>query len=163
MFGLESGDPKILRSLNKGISLEQGERAVKLAKGVGLSVRGDFLMGVPGENFVTMKKTLEFAKKINPSFAHFNKFTLYPGTEIYRKLVQEGYEFDFNKFYSQLDHTHSIYSPKDVSKKQLGDFVNNSYKEFYLRPSYIFNRLFEIKSLESLIREVKGFFGIWNL
>ena len=163
LFGLESGDPKILRSLNKGIRLEQGERAVKLAKNAGLSVRADFLMGVPGENLATMKKTLEFAKKINPSFAHFNKFTPYPGTEIYRKLVQEGYEFDFNKFHSQLDHSHSIYSPKGVSKQQLGEFVNKSYKKFYLRPTYIVNRLFEIKSLKGLTREIKGFFGILSL
>ena len=163
LFGLESGDPGILKSLKKGITLEQGERAVELAKKVVLSVRADFLMGVPGENIKTMKRTLKFAKKINPSFAHFNKFTPYPGTEIYNKLVKEGYKFDFNKFYSQLDHSHSIYSPKGISKKQLGEFVNKSYKKFYLRPKYIFNRLFEIRDFENLIRDVKGFLGIWNL
>jgi len=163
LFGLESGDTEILKSLNKGITLEQGEKAVKLAKKVGLSVRADFLMGVPGENLTTMGKTLEFAKKISPSFAHFNKFTPYPGTEIYNRLVNEGYKFDFNKFYSQLDHLHGIYSPKDISKKQLGEFVSKSYKKFYLRPGYIFNRLFEIRDFEGLIREINGFFGVRGL
>ena len=163
LFGLESGDLRILKSLNKGVSLEQGEKAVKLAKEAGLSVRADFLMGIPGEGIPSMKKTLEFAKKVNPSFAHFNKFTPYPGTEIYKKLIQEGYEFDFNRFYSQLDHSHSIYSPNGVSKKQLGDFVNNSYKKFYLRPRYIFSRLSEIDGFEGLTREFKGFFGILSL
>ena len=163
LFGLESGDSRILKSLNKGITLEQGEKAVKLAKKEGLSVRTDFLMGVPGENSTTMTRTLNFAKKINPSFAHFNKFTPYPGTEIYNRLVQEGYKFDFNNTYSQLDHSHSIYSPKGISKKQLGGFVDESYKKFYLRPRYIFNRLFEIRNFESLTREIKGFFGIFGL
>jgi len=163
LFGLESGDSKILNSLNKGITLEQGERAVKLAKKVGLSVRADFLMGVPGENLNTMVRTLNFAKKINPSFAHFNKFTPYPGTEIYKRLVQEGYKIDFNKFHSQLDHLHSIYSPKGMSKKQLGEVVSKSYKRFYLRPGYMFNRLFEIRDFESLIREINGFFGVFGL
>jgi len=163
LFGLESGDPEILKSLNKGITLEQGERAVKLAKKVGLSVRTDFLMGVPGENLTTMGKTLEFAKKINPSFAHFNKFNPYPGTQIYTRLVKEGYRFDLDNFYSQLDHLQGIYSPKGISKKQLGEFVSKSYKRFYLRPRYIFNRLFEIRDFESLIREINGFFGVWGL
>jgi len=163
LFGLESGDSKILKSLNKGITLEQGKRAVRLAKKIGLSVRTDFLMGVPGENLITMGETLEFAKKMNPSFAHFNKFTPYPGTEIYNRLVKEGYKFDFNKFYSQLDHLHSIYSPRGISPKQLGEFVSKSYKKFYLRPRYIFNRLFEIRDFESLIREINGFFGVRGL
>ena len=163
LFGLESGDSRILKSLNKGITLKQSEKAVRLAKKIGLSTRTDFLMGVPGENFYTLKKTLRFAKKLNPSFAHFNKFTPYPGTKIYDKLAQEGYKFDFNNCYSPYDHSHSIYSPKGISKTQLGEFVNKAYKEFYLRPRYIINRLSEIRSFESLYREIKGFFGIWKL
>jgi len=163
LFGLESGDSKILRTLKKGLTLEQSESAVKLAKEVGLSVRADFLMGLPGETLETMKKTLEFAKKVNPSFAHFNKFTPYPGTEIYKQLIKQGYKFDFNKSSSQLNHSQGLYSPKGISKEELGKFIDKSYKEFYLRPKFILNRLKEINDLQSLLRDIKGFFSIKGL
>jgi len=57
----------------------------------------------------------------------------------------------------------SIYSPKSISKKQLGEFVNKYYKKFYLRRRYMFNKLFEIRDFESWIRETKGFFWISEL
>ncbi|MFH1641561.1 MAG: radical SAM protein [Nanoarchaeota archaeon] len=160
LFGVESGDPAILKSIRKGITLTQSEKAVRLAKKLGFSVRADFIMGLPGENIKTMEKTLQFAKKINPSFASFHKFTPYPGSEIYKNLIKEGYRFDLKKTYGQLNCSDSIYSPKSISKKQLGDFIKKAYKEFYLRPEYMFNRLSEIDSFESLVRELKGFFAI---
>jgi radical SAM superfamily enzyme YgiQ (UPF0313 family) len=94
LFGLESGDPRMLDNLNKGSSVEQNSQAVQLALEAGLGVRGDFIIGTPGETMESLENTLDFTKRSGLDYAHFNKFVPYPGTELYERLVSEGHEFD---------------------------------------------------------------------
>ena len=163
LFGIESGDPKVLKNMRKDITIEQASRAVKLAKSADLVTRCDFLFGTPGETLESMKRTLEFAKKLNPDFAHFNKFTPYPGSEFYRMLVKQGHEFDFSKKCSQLDHSLVIYVPDGVNKEEYSKFMDDAHREFYIRPSYILRSLSKIKSLEDLKRMVRGFWAVYKL
>ena len=48
LFGIESGDDRVLKLLKKGTTVEQNEIAIRLAKKAGLNVRCDFLIGSPG-------------------------------------------------------------------------------------------------------------------
>jgi hypothetical protein len=48
--------------------------------------------------------------------------------------------------------------------EQLQEARNRAYREFYLRPSYIFKRLRKIKSLKDLVtnyRQAKDFISSW--
>jgi len=164
LFGLESGDPRMLSLLKKGTTVEQNRRAVKLAHELGLSVRADFIVGTPGETVESLERTLQFAIGLNMDFAHFNKFTPYPGTELYHNLTKEGYEFDFvSRSCSQLDHSYIMYTPEGMTENQFKMFVDSAYKRYYLRPEYILKQLRQIRSLTDIKRLVDGFFAIYNL
>jgi anaerobic magnesium-protoporphyrin IX monomethyl ester cyclase len=163
LFGIESGDNRMLKLLKKGTTVKQNARAIRLAKKAGLNVRCDFIVGTPGETMQSMKKTVDFAIKENPDFAHFNKFTPYPGTEIYQRLKEEGFNFDFTKFHSQLDHTIIMYTPSGVDKKEYKKFLDDSFKRFYLRPRYITRQISQIRSLQDVKRLWDGFFAIFEL
>lgn len=162
LYGLESGDERMLKLLKKGTTIEQNEKAVKWAKAVGLSVRGDFIVGTPGDSLESMEKTLEFAIKLNLDYAHFNKFVPLPGTELYRNLNNRGYQFDFRKS-SILDHSALLYVPDGIDEIAYRRFLDSAYKRFYLRPSYILKRLFQIRSLDQLKSQIDGFFAIKDL
>tara|TARA_Y100000310_G_scaffold339426_1_gene432033 strand:- start:335 stop:1777 length:1443 start_codon:yes stop_codon:yes gene_type:complete len=165
LYGLESGDERIMKLLKKGTTVEDNERAVELTHKVGLSVRADFIIGTPGETYESARKTVDFAKRMNMDFAHFNKFTPYPGTEIYNNLIEHGSKFNFDIPYSQLDHKHSIYVPESInlSEGEYGEFINGLYKEYYLRPQYIFKQIFGIRSFEDIKRLFNGFLAIIGL
>ena len=163
LYGIESGDPRMMKLLKKGTTVEQNEKAVRWAKEVGLNVRCDFLFGTPGDTMESMEKTLKFAIKINPDLAHFNKFTPYPGTEIYHNLINQGYTFDFTKSCSQLDHSIIMYCPEGVDEEEYRKFIDKAYQRFYLRPAYILRQLNQIRSLEDIKRLWKGFFAITGL
>ena len=164
LFGLETGDSRMLSLLKKGATVEQNEEAVKLAHDVGLSVRADFIVGTPGETLENMERTLRFAIGLNMDFAHFNKFTPYPGTELYHNLTEEGYEFDFtSRSCSQLDHSYIMYVPEGMAEKQLREFIDTAYKRYYLRPRYILKQMKQIQSLTDIKRLIDGFFAIYNL
>lgn len=163
LFGIESGDPRMLKLLKKGTTVEENERAIRWAKDAGLNVRCDFILGTPGDSLESMEKTVRFAVKMNPDFAHFNKFTPYPGTELYRNLAAQGHRFDFSKSCSQLDHGLIMYSPDGVDPEEYRRFIDDAYKRFYLRPAYIARQLRQIRSIEDVKRMFHGFFAITGL
>jgi len=62
-FGIESGSQKILDSLQKGVTVEQAERAIKLCKRLGLWGGGYLMIGAPGETKETIRETVEFCRR----------------------------------------------------------------------------------------------------
>ena len=98
--GYESGDQKILNNIKKGITLQLAEEFTKNAKRAGLKIFGCFMIGLPGETKETIKKTFEFAKKLNPDMAFFQQAVPFPGTEFYDWCKKNGYLIteDFNKW-----------------------------------------------------------------
>ncbi|MBW7957408.1 MAG: B12-binding domain-containing radical SAM protein [Deltaproteobacteria bacterium] len=163
LYGLESGDDRMLKLLSKGITVEHSENATRWAREAGLSVRADFIVGTPGETLESMEKTLEFAKRLRVDYAHFNKFVPFPGTELYEALTAKGYKFDFTKSSSILDHSALLYVPEGMDAEAYGKYLDHMYRSFYLRPSYILRRLFSIKSLAQLKGQINGFFAIFGL
>ncbi|MBI2304208.1 MAG: radical SAM protein [Chloroflexi bacterium] len=163
LFGLESGDDRMLKLLNKGSTVEKNERAVRLAQEVGLSVRGDFIIGTPGETRESMQRTLNFTKSLKLDYAHFNKFVPFPGTALYERLVGEGYDFDVNEMPSILDHSAILYVPEGMTKEEFQTFLDQANREFYLRPSHILRRLVRTRSWDELMGQIRGFFAIWRL
>ncbi|OGP20012.1 MAG: hypothetical protein A2054_04845 [Deltaproteobacteria bacterium GWA2_55_10] len=153
----------MLKLLSKGITVAQSEQATRWAQEVGLSVRADFIVGTPGETLESMKKTLEFAKRLKVDYAHFNKFVPLPGTELYNSLTSKGYKFDFTQKSSILDHSALMYVPESIDKDAYRKYLDKMYKGFYLRPSYILRRLLSIRSLDQLKGQINGFLAIFEL
>lgn len=163
LFGLESGDQRILDIVRKRTTVEKNAKAVKLAHEAGLSVRADYLFGIPGDSIESMEKTLDFAINLNTDLAHFNKFTPYPGNEIYEQLVRQGHNFDFMKNCTQLDHGDTLYVPDGVEKKEYLQFINRAYKKYYLRPKYVLKQIKSIRSMEDIKRFYDGFMAVASL
>jgi len=160
LYGLESADPQILESLKKGNTLEQNIKAVKLAKEAGLSVRADFIVGTPGETKESLEKTLKFAIDMDLDYAHFNKFVPYPGTSLYKRLTESGYNFNFSEGASITDHLRPLYFPPGVIREDYLKFINYAHKRFYLRPGYLFRRLLSLRTLDEFRGQVRGLFAI---
>lgn len=89
-FGVESGSPRILEKINKGITLEQTVQAFRLCREVGLQVACSFILGIPGETLKDMEATFKFAKKLAPDWCQFNIYVAVPGSGLYDEVVQKG-------------------------------------------------------------------------
>jgi anaerobic magnesium-protoporphyrin IX monomethyl ester cyclase len=163
LFGLESGDPRMLKNLNKGSSVEQNAQAVQWALEVGLGVRGDFIIGTPGETMESLENTLAFTKRIKLDYAHFNKFVPYPGTELFERLVAEGYEFDTKNLPPIVDHAAILYVPDGLTRVQLKEFLDRAHREFYLRPSHVLRRLLRTGSWDEFVGQARGALAIAGL
>jgi len=89
-LGIESGNPKILKLIKKGITLEQARHAINITKDVGVSSHAYFMMGFPGETYEQILDTINFMKKAKPTTSCLSIVTPYPGTELYDIAKKQG-------------------------------------------------------------------------
>jgi anaerobic magnesium-protoporphyrin IX monomethyl ester cyclase len=161
LFGFESMDQNVLAKLMKFTTVEQNVEAVRLCHEVGISVRANFIVGTPYDTLETMETDLREAIRMNVDFAHFHKFTPYPGSELYRVLREEGYRFDFPTWESQLDLKGNImYHPDNMTEDQYRKWLIESHKRYYLRVRYVLKQLSGIRGLEDVKRLWDGFRAI---
>lgn len=134
-YGIESGDPGILRRLSKNITPNQVEQAVRYSKEAGLRVIGYFMLGSPGETPDTIKQTINWAIKLGIDYAQFSITTPLPGSELY-EMVPESRRANS---YAMVGQDHPGLCSLDTS--QLSKAVSRAYRRFYLRPGYILQQV----------------------
>ena len=154
-FGFESGSQKILDNIKHQTTIEQGYKAAELCHKTGIKIGANFMIGAIGETNETARQTIEFAKKIKPDTAAFFVATPYPGTEFYEQAKEKGYlrkDVKWSDFTLVSDFQPTLNLP-DMNSEQIRNWVKRAYREFYLRPAFMLEK----------IKGLKNFQGIKNL
>lgn len=159
-YGIESGSSEILEALDKDISLEQAAEAVRLSREVGLQTIGYFMIGSPGESPETIRQTIQFAKQLKLDFAQFSITTPFPGTKLY-DLYLNGRKSDDIPWESFVyagtgGKITPVFESDELKRADLQHLVSTAYKQFYLRPSYLWQRIRRSGSLGDLKVNLKG-------
>lgn len=128
-YGVETGSERILDTVNKRITLEKIRKGMILTHKAGIDSACFFMVGLPGETAEDIDKTVEFAKRINPTYASFHVATPYPGTH-FHKEYDDNWSFPISENFSQT-----------LPAEELRRRANRAMMEFYLRPGYIGSRL----------------------
>ena len=159
-YGIESGSPEILDTLDKGINLEQVEEAVRLSREVGLQTIGYFMIGSPGESAETIRQTIQFAKKLRLDFAQFSVTTPFPGTKLYDLYLdgRKGADIPWESFvYAGSGRgVTPVFESNLLSRDEIQYWTRRAYKEFYLRLSYPWQRIRHTTSIGDLKVGIKG-------
>ena len=140
-LGIESGSNKILKTINKGTTVEQNFEALNLCKEVGIDVKGLFMIGSFGENHETIEETKSFINKAYLTDFHMSFFTPLAGTAAIKIWHKYGH-FDPSKG-SFLTKSPS-FIPFDLTEEELVHFRKLILKKFYLRPRIIRNYLLKL-------------------
>lgn len=161
LFGVETADEKIMENIHKNISLDQVIRVVKAARKVGIDTRASFMFGNPGESEKTVKKTIDFAIKLDPDEVQFNITTVYPGTEMYKWADEHGYIL--TKDWSKYNMSEVVMELPTIKPDKLKEYYQLAHRKFYLRPKIVIRRLLKIDSFTQLMQEVKGALAVVKL
>jgi radical SAM superfamily enzyme YgiQ (UPF0313 family) len=166
-FGIESANPVILKSIKKSMSLEEGRRAVQLAKECGINVKVSFMFGLPEESEETVQETIAFAKTLMADIVNFHIFIPFPGTELFRTISARGELLHRNyQHYCQLNLPENIHLPfvaKRLTENQIRRYSSQAYKSYYLRPAYLYSQLRQIRSPLDIYRYWQAFLAIIGL
>ncbi|MGD8718335.1 MAG: radical SAM protein [Candidatus Zixiibacteriota bacterium] len=147
IFGVESGSQRVLDRMGKKTTVEQARAAFDATARVGLEAAAFFMFGNVGEEEEDMRATIDLAKELYASFASFNVATPYPGTEFYEQVKEElGDAFD------GYDARHAVYGDADLLER----YIRTAYREFYLRPTYVWRRVRRMRSPGDFARAAKA-------
>lgn len=152
-FGVESGSERILAKNKKQITIDQVSAAVGWARDAGIKhIEGNFIIGSdPSETEQDIALTRSLILSLPWSFVSVSVIVPYPGTEVYAKMKEQGMIHadarweDFVMF-GRLPKWHT----EHFSPETLVHIQRSLTRDFYLRPSYVMQQLFGIRSLDDI-------------
>ncbi len=91
-FGVETANVEILKTIRKGITLDQVYKAIEMCNEAEITPHASFILGLPGETPETLEETTLFGEKIKKSGCSYGFHLLapFPGTAIRDNHEQYG-------------------------------------------------------------------------
>jgi hopanoid biosynthesis associated radical SAM protein HpnJ len=134
IVGYESGDQQILKNIKKGATIEMAERFTANAKKLGLVIHGDYIIGLPGETPQTVRKTIDFAKRMDSETIQVSIAAPYPGTEFYDYLKNNSLIKIDGSMHDGTGHQLPNFSYAGLTQGDLVEWVERFYGEYFFRP-----------------------------
>ncbi|MFO8102027.1 MAG: radical SAM protein [Dehalococcoidia bacterium] len=120
-FGIESGNPEMLKRVKKGITLEQARNAVQYCKDVGIEPHASFIVGLPGENHQTLRDTENFAEELEIEYGH-HMLAPFPGTTVREEI--DGYDLEIlTDNWDLYDANQAIVRTSALSAEEMNKFL----------------------------------------
>ena len=154
-LGIESGSPKILARIKKGVVLEQIRKSVHLINKAGIQAGAFFMLGLPDETEIDIRKTIDFAKSLKLDSVKFGIMVPLPGTEIFDEYEKKGFikNFDYSSYFW---HKEPVFETDLISSKTLFYYYKRAYSEFYFRPDYILRKMLTLGSISGIRNIING-------
>lgn len=98
-FGFETGSPRILEAMDKGETVEDGIRAAEITKRAGMGVRGQMIVGFPGETDESIDETVAFMREVKAEKWGIHAFVPLPGSaswELCRPAINDDFETGYH-------------------------------------------------------------------
>ncbi len=134
IVGFESGDQQILKNIKKGATIDMAQRFVANCKKLGLVIHGDYIIGLPGETPETVRKTIDFAKRMDTETIQVSIAAPYPGTELYSYLQTNKLISIDGAMSDESGHQLPNFSYPGLTQADLVEWVERFYAEYFFRP-----------------------------
>jgi radical SAM superfamily enzyme YgiQ (UPF0313 family) len=131
-FGLESGCQDVLDFYNKGTTVEQNARAIRLADKAGLYTAGLFILGAPFETHAHFERTYRFAASLPLDVTSFWVLDYTYGSALWERAYAEGKiaHHEYNVSAGSQRGT-SLYPTEEIEKA-----AEKFFFRYYTRPGY---------------------------
>ena len=156
-FGIESANPNILKTIKKGITLQQVVEAVEACNRAGVIPHASFILGLPGETPDTIKETMEFGerlKSVGLSYG-FHLLAPFPGTAVREQSSDYGIRI-LTDDWSEYHANRAIVETPTVNRHMLDEIVTEWQNEYNGYLEDIQNRANEGRATAAEIWEVEN-------
>ena len=133
IVGFESGDPQILKNIKKGATVERARDFARDCHKLGLTIHGDFILGLPGETKESIRNTINFAKQLDVETIQVSMAHAFPGTEFYDYALANGFITN-NKMNDEGGHQLAHIEYPGLPADYVLEMVHKFYDEYFFRP-----------------------------
>ncbi|MDI6781070.1 MAG: radical SAM protein [bacterium] len=136
--GIESGSERVIKIIQKGISVKQIQQASKILNKSGIFWGGYFMMGMPIETEADMEATLILMKEIKPPHAGIFLYTPYPLTRLFELGVEAGIyqeNMEIDDFLTKHPRDYFLIDPQrrteSIEPERFEQISQRMLREFY--------------------------------
>jgi anaerobic magnesium-protoporphyrin IX monomethyl ester cyclase len=126
LFGVESADERILKTIKKGITPDDVRKGVKITTDAGMRVYCSFIIGLPGESHDTIQRTISFSDEINRKYGveyGYHMLAPLPGTELYERADDLGIRI-FSNDWADFDANRPIVETENMTREMAQEAIN---------------------------------------
>ena len=152
LFGVESGNPEVLARTQKGIQLSQTEQFVSWCRETGIDTVASFIVGLPLETPERIVETIEFAKRLNPTYAQFHQARAFFEHEDWQSLGTVSGSWEETS--ASLNGL--AYVPNGFTQTEIVQWLLKAYWQFYGRPQKVGELASTIRAWSDIKRLGKG-------
>jgi radical SAM superfamily enzyme YgiQ (UPF0313 family) len=160
IVGYESGDPQILKNIKKGATVERARDFTRDCHDLGLTIHGDFILGLPGETKESIRNTINFAKSLDVETIQVSIAHAYPGTEFYDFAKEHGFIINNGAMVDDQGHQLAHIEYPGLPTEYVLEMVHRFYDEYYFRPKAawrVVSKAIVNRDLPRLYQEAKSF------
>jgi radical SAM superfamily enzyme YgiQ (UPF0313 family) len=144
-FGIESGDPEVLARSGKALNLDEVRENLRLFREMGIKNHLNFMVGLAGESWDSIKSTVKFVKSVPADSVQFTVAVPFPKTEYYNDLDAGGLLVSRN-----WDDYHAggtaVMSTQRMSAEEIERAIRWVRRRVYLSPRFIIRRFGYIRN-----------------
>lgn len=158
-FGIESGDPVILKKIGKdcNINLNLIKKHFKEAKEIGLSTVAYFLIGLPGETKESIEKTFKLAEELKADDTWFNVPAPYPGTKLHEIAKKENWIL--TEDWSRYSGREVVMRTDKLSEKEIKEMLEKAKLKYSNESQNLFKLFFNFRGMKVAIRNPRPIMG----
>lgn len=141
IFGLEAGDDRTLKSMNKHLTVAQSKTAVHLMVDEGIKVGSFWILGYPGETNDTMLNTIRLASRLPLDYFSMTVPYPLPGTKLYEQVKDKMTTDEWEKPLHGYDHKLLFKHDFSIEKLQYGMWKATAQAKLRKRLGPLYNVL----------------------
>jgi len=132
--GIETPNDETLRRYHRApVRDDRQQEFVAHCRALGIRTVAGFMIGFPEDTEASIRRVIDYAKMVGPTFANFNIVTPYPGTEFFDQMRDRIADFDYSRY--------TVYTPvlkyEHLTLQQVQDLHTTCFKRFYFRWKYL--------------------------
>jgi len=164
-FGIESGDNKILKKMNKHLDLNEASKVICLTEKCGIRTHASYMIGYLDETEETIKKTIKLSKRLNSFAAAFFIASPLPGTAFYQEALDKGYiRSDISWInYGTLSNKEPVLTMPELDSATILKWHRRAIRAFYVSPRHIVKRLIKMRGWHDILNIYEGIKLLFNI
>lgn len=138
-LGIESGSKFVRDGVSKGRFCEEDiQNTVKTIKAAGINIIGNYIFGLPDDDFKSMQDTLDLAVELNCEMANFYSAMAYPGSQLYEMALNNNWKLP-EAWLGYSQHAYETL-PLPTNHLMAGEvlaFRDKAWQIYFTNPDYL--------------------------